>query len=253
MSLPKTEATARYAFLHDGVLRNYLSTLGEHTKDAAIYWKYGCWFYEQTTRSQVLILSNWEDSASEAGPGIIRFRAWGENAENLLNPLLDALQRLPVGQPPEIQRIHNASAVISSFATVEPRIARLDKLDFPANPELPRKGTPEIFVSYAWGDNSSVDARKRTEVVNRLCETLAKEGWQIIRDKNAMRSGDLISGFIKMIGQADHNIVVLSDKYLRSPYCMTELYSIYQRSVGEKEDFLRRIVPSVLTDARFGT
>jgi internalin A len=38
-----------------------------------------------------------------------------------------------------------------------------------------------------------------------------------------------------------------------SPYCMTELYGIYQRSVGEKEDFLRRIIPLALDDARFGT
>ena len=58
---------------------------------------------------------------------------------------------------------------------------------------------------------------------------------------------------MKRIGLADHVIVVLSDKYLRSPYCMTELHSIYHRSVGEKEDFLRRIIPLVLADARFGT
>jgi internalin A len=69
----------------------------------------------------------------------------------------------------------------------------------------------------------------------------------------AMLPGDLISGFMKRIGLADHVIVVLSDKYLRSPYCMTELYSIYQRSVGEKDEFLRRIIPLVLKDARFGT
>jgi hypothetical protein len=58
---------------------------------------------------------------------------------------------------------------------------------------------------------------------------------------------------MKRIGLADHVIVVLSDKYLRSPYCMTELHSIHQRSVGEKEDFLRRIIPLRLDDARFGT
>jgi hypothetical protein len=34
---------------------------------------------------------------------------------------------------------------------------------------------------------------------------------------------------------------------------MTELYAIYQRSLGEKEDFLRRIIPLRLTDAQFGT
>jgi internalin A len=68
-----------------------------------------------------------------------------------------------------------------------------------------------------------------------------------------MRSGDLISVFMKRIGLADHVIVVLSDKYLRSPYCVAELYGIYQRSVGEKEDFLNRIIPLPLADARFGT
>ena len=34
---------------------------------------------------------------------------------------------------------------------------------------------------------------------------------------------------------------------------MTELYYIYQRSLGEKQDFLRRVIPLVLDDARFGT
>jgi hypothetical protein len=54
---------------------------------------------------------------------------------------------------------------------------------------------------------------------------LDKEGWQILRDSSVLRSGELISGFMKRIGLADHVIVVLSDKYLRSPYCMTELHS----------------------------
>jgi internalin A len=53
---PSTEeAEARYAFLHEGVLRAYLSKIGEHAGDAPIYWKYGCRFYEKTTKSQVLI------------------------------------------------------------------------------------------------------------------------------------------------------------------------------------------------------
>jgi internalin A len=104
-----------------------------------------------------------------------------------------------------------------------------------------------------WGDDSSDDARKRAQVVDQLCETLGEDGWHVLRDKNVLRSGDLISGFMKRIGLADHVVVVLSDKYLRSPYCMTELHAVYQRSLGEKEDFLRRIIPLMLADARFGT
>jgi internalin A len=146
---------------------------------------------------------------------------------------------LDVGQPTE--------------GTDKPKKPLLDQLQIASRSELPSKNVFEIFVSYAWGDNSSEDARQRTEVVDRLCERLDKEGWNILRDKTDMRPGDLISGFMKRIGLSDQVIVVLSDKYLRSPYCMTELHSIYQRSVGEKEDFLRRIIPLVLEDARFGT
>jgi internalin A len=66
---PGAEAAAHYPFLHEGILRSYLSKLGEHAKDSAAYWKYGCWFYEQKTRSQVLIETSWDHPAKEAGPG----------------------------------------------------------------------------------------------------------------------------------------------------------------------------------------
>jgi internalin A len=268
---PDAEATARYVFLHDGVLRGYLSKLGEHAKDAAIYWKYGCWFYEQTTNSQVLIESRWDDAESEAGAGDIRLRAWGERADHLVYKLLKTLESLPVGQPPEIS-LTPGKAGASSPASIFTRPIRDSQrgkavplsetreeaedayyLQISSRPDLPPKKIPELFVSYAWGDDSSEDARKRTKVVDLLCETLGQHGWNILRDSNVLRSGELISGFMKRIGLADHVIVVLSDKYLRSPYCMTELHSIYQRSLGEKEDFLNRIIPLRLADAQIGT
>jgi internalin A len=203
----------RYAFLHDGILRNYLSKLGEHAKDAAIYWKYGCWFYEQQTRSQALIESNWDNSASETGAGAIRLRAWGQGANNIVTILLQELEKLPIGHPSTITGYIRPGlhAVATSSATIDPgltRIPDLSEVSETSEPEerglqqlqitdrpddLPAKSTPEIFISYAWGDNSSEDARKRGEVVEQLCETLRNEAWNIIRDKNAMRSGDLIS------------------------------------------------------------
>jgi hypothetical protein len=87
-------------------------------------------------------------------------------------------------------RVH---ALVSSSASVVPRLAQnpisggvshgaadkadnagLNQLEITARPELPPNGTPEIFVSFAWGDDSSEDAR--TEVVDRLCETLGQAG-----------------------------------------------------------------------------
>ena len=72
----------------------------------------------------------------------------------------------------------------------------------------------------------------------------------MVRDKSVLRYGDLISSFMKTLGRAYLIIVVLSAKYLRSPYCVTELYDVYEQSLREKEGFLRRIIPIVLDDAK---
>ena len=68
-----------------------------------------------------------------------------------------------------------------------------------------RQFEPEVILLAVggWGDDSSEDARRRTEVVSRLCETLGQYGWNILCDSNVLRSGDLISGFMKRIGLAD--------------------------------------------------
>jgi internalin A len=253
---PAAEAEAHYPFLHEGILRGYLSKIGQHAKDAPAYWKYGCWFYEKITESQVLIESQWDDSKTESGQGKIRFQAWGKHARQLLDPLLAELKRLPVGQPPRIEWQGGAEAtgpLPPTSGVDETRETGLRDLKIPARPELPAKSQPELFVSYAWGDDSSEQARLRTEVVDRLCQSLAPEGWNVLRDNKSMRPGELISGFMKRIGRADRVIVVLSDKYLQSTYCMTELHAIYQRSLEEKEDFLRRVIPLTLGDVRIST
>jgi internalin A len=58
---------------------------------------------------------------------------------------------------------------------------------------------------------------------------------------------------VKTLGQSNLDIVVLSAKYLRSPYCVTELHALYQNARQERQEFLNRIIPLVLKDARIGT
>jgi hypothetical protein len=60
---------------------------------------------------------------------------------------------------------HQTSAIIWAYSQ---KISVSSNWKCHSLPELPPKGTPEIFVSYAWGDDSS---ERRTEVVDRLCET----------------------------------------------------------------------------------
>lgn len=95
----------------------------------------------------------------------------------------------------------------------------------------------ELFVSYAWGGESE-------EMVNKLDETLKKNQIQLVRDKRDLEFRGLITEFMNRIGQGKGIVVVVSDKYLRSPYCMYELLEIYRN-----REFTKRIFPIVMSDA----
>jgi two-component system, NtrC family, response regulator AtoC len=96
---------------------------------------------------------------------------------------------------------------------------------------------PSVFVSYAWGD-------EREEIVNKIDKSLQQRGLRIIRDKRDLPYKGSIKEFMERIGQGDCVIVVISDKYLRSPNCMFELVEI-----AEKQDFRNRIFPVIWKDA----
>lgn len=94
-----------------------------------------------------------------------------------------------------------------------------------------------VFISYAWGE-------EREEIVNQIDEALKKRGIKIIRDKRDLGYKGSIQEFMERIGQGDCIILVISDKYLRSPNCMFELVEI-----AEDKQFVGRIFPIVLADA----
>ncbi|MBS0261394.1 MAG: toll/interleukin-1 receptor domain-containing protein [Planctomycetes bacterium] len=112
---------------------------------------------------------------------------------------------------------------------------------------------PEIFVSFAWGDDRSPAGIDRQQAVDRLCAKLPEWGYQVRRDCQEIRYGDLISAYMRRLGRADRVLVILSEKYLRSPFCMAELHYIYQRSLGQADEFHKRIIPVALADAHFST
>jgi len=94
-----------------------------------------------------------------------------------------------------------------------------------------------VFISYAWGG-------EREEVVNQIDQALQKREIKIIRDKRDLGYKGSISEFMERIGRGNCVIVVISDKYLRSPNCMFELVEI-----AEGKQFHDRIFPVVLNDA----
>ena len=54
-------------------------------------------------------------------------------------------------------------------------------------------------------------------------------------------TGGVISDFMRQIGEGDRVFIFLSDKYLRSPYCMFELFELWRNSRQNKDEFLRRV------------
>jgi hypothetical protein len=94
-----------------------------------------------------------------------------------------------------------------------------------------------VFVSYAWGGECE-------EIVNQLDATLQKRGVRIIRDKRDLGYRGSIREFMERLGRGNCVIVVISDKYLRSPNCMFELVEI-----AENNQLHDRIFPIVLDDA----
>ncbi len=94
-----------------------------------------------------------------------------------------------------------------------------------------------VFISYAWG-------AEREEIVNQADQALQKRGIKIIRDKRELGYKGSINAFMERIGQGDCVILVISDKYLRSPNCMYELVEI-----AENKHFTDRVFPIVLQDA----
>jgi len=94
-----------------------------------------------------------------------------------------------------------------------------------------------VFISYAWGG-------EREEIVDQIDQALEQRGLKIVRDKRDLGYKGSIKTFMEQIGQGDCVIVVISDKYLRSPNCMYELVEI-----ADKKQIHDRIFPIVLEDA----
>jgi internalin A len=103
-----------------------------------------------------------------------------------------------------------------------------------------------LYISYAWTDESK-------SVVNELCEAAEQRGIRIVRDETGIDLGESISQFMQRLGAGDRVCVVLSEKYLRSPNCMYELWEIWRNSKMRGEEFRRRIRVYRLKDAQMMT
>jgi SIR2-like domain len=98
-----------------------------------------------------------------------------------------------------------------------------------------------LFVSYAWADpETPAGAANRETVVNWMEKQsdLAKETTLLFfRDHTDLGYGESIDSFMTRIGKGKTVIRVVSDKYLRSRYCMIEAIRIARYQDEEERIF----------------
>lgn len=96
---------------------------------------------------------------------------------------------------------------------------------------------PEVFVSYAWNNESCA-------IVDNLQQALEGQEIHLLRDREEVRYKDSIRDFMRRIGKGKCVVVVISEKYLKSENCMFEMVEI-----AKAEGLRERIFPIVLGDA----
>ena len=223
-----------YEFLHQGLIRAIIASIGSDAGVAALYWRDGLCAYEETTRSRVLIEQRM-DEGRWSGRIVVQTR--GGRARDLLTRLckLVEVQQDRIG----LEAVRSAPKVPArEDAETDP-----SPLAFSSAPSA----KPKYYVSYAWADPTDPD---RESIVDQACEEAKRRGAPIIRDKATLTFGDSIAKFMQAIGQGDRIFVVLSDKYLQSPFCMYELFEIWRNSRQDKAEFLRRVRIYTLGDAK---
>jgi internalin A len=101
---------------------------------------------------------------------------------------------------------------------------------------------------------TSPKAGNREAIVDCLCAEAVAQGKQILRDKDEIGLDERISKlFMRPLGQGDLVFIVLSDKYLKSPFCMYELSEVWRNSRQDEEELLKRIRVFTTPCAKIGT
>jgi internalin A len=257
-----------YPFLHPGLMRALICDVGQRSGEAGVYWRYGLWVYEKNTGCRVFLEQEMDDERR----GRIRLQLQGQRHEELarwlrqrieshnvrfgypdLRPSVDELGFGP-GRP-EITSLPHARVAGQESEQANPmREIRTEPVVTQPTFDKPPAAffghrEPEVFVSYAWGDETP-EGQARKQVVDDLCAALGRAGVKVRRDRDEMRPGDLISEFMDRLAEGDFILAVISDKYLRSEYCMYELFRVYRNCSDKPDRFLRKVIPLVLPDAR---
>jgi hypothetical protein len=203
----------------------------------------------------VLIEGVWDDPATETGNGLIRFRAWGENAESLMDPLLEALQKLPLGHAPEIQRIYRPGAHAASRSPASTTIRLVSTPPVAQPPDIVRQeGSKQVdrsarktlqdliftkdpimkdfFISYTKADQPWAEW---------IAWTLEAAGYStVIQVWDFLPGSNFVLEMQRAATEANRTIAVLSQKYLDSTFTKPEWAAAFAQ---DPEGKTQKLIP----------
>ena len=148
-----------------------------------------------------------------------------------LQDFLDLLRSVAVEKLDEREQIERLQ-MVERFTSKTPSPSYFE--EEPEEPAAAREA--DVFVSYASGVED--------EFVERLYRFLRDQGLNARIDKVDVAYKESLGNYIDSLGRGAAIIAVISDKYLRSPWCMWELLKIHEAKM-----FRERIFPIVLSDA----
>jgi internalin A len=242
---PDAEAVLTFTLLPPGLMRALIARIGSEAGLAAEYWRDGVCFYDEKTASRALVEQRW----TEGWAGEVHIATKRGQAGVLLQRIVALVEddHISLGARPSGK---NVTGVEAKAQARDASDAKADEA--PVRPAYEPSRALEYYVSYAWGDDTA-EGKEREAVVDRLCSEAEARGKRIIRDKTEMKIGDRISTFMDRIGRGAVNgrvCIVLSDKYLKSAYCMHELFDVWRNCREDGGTFIERTRVFVLPSAR---
>jgi internalin A len=242
---PAETATLEYDLLPPGLMCRLIARVGNDAGLAADYWRDGVYFYEKETQSWALI----EQETTVGWQGRIQIRTQGGQAALLLEKTTALVEEQQ--KRIDLTPIRSKKAMPTRPAEKD---APVDEAEAPKPLQIGQepRPKPEYFISYAWGDITP-EGRDHENAVDRICAGAEARGITVLRDKKVLGLGDRISKFMQRLGSGDRIAIVLSSKYLESPYCMYELSEIWRNCRQDDAEFLKKIRIYTLPDAKIWT
>jgi internalin A len=198
--------------LHRGHWQEILRELGEYFGTDASYARNS--FIVQNKEGQTVII------LMESDP----IQLGGKLSVQVSGPDLDAKARL--------------DELVSSLRSLLPQDPLSEKVESKKGFAGTRIQKRRVFLSYAWNprNEAPVDLGYE-EPVELIVEGLRgyEASVELIRDRDRLQEGDSVIRFMELVTEADKVLVVYSDRFWKSYYCMFELCCVLDSFTDRKD------------------